>query len=227
MANKQHVDITDPDIHEPKGVATALANMVYVSSGSGSGVWKKASSTLLQGLTGDGGVPNLKPLTDGAGGFKLVTDAGYGSMVMNGNTNAFTLAAATDPALNSNSDYQLFSGTGAPWLAGANLSGVAFGTDRLTVATSGVYRIDFWASISSFPTTTAKVSVKNRVNGSAFSTRHPVVKSSVAGDIGSLHSTEFLSLNAGDYVQLMAASSGAGGLIISDASYNIQLLRAT
>lgn len=35
----QHNLIADPDIHEPKGVATAASNSIYVANGSGSGVW--------------------------------------------------------------------------------------------------------------------------------------------------------------------------------------------
>ena len=35
----QHNVITDPDIHEPKGVASATSGKVYISNGSGSGAW--------------------------------------------------------------------------------------------------------------------------------------------------------------------------------------------
>lgn len=34
----QHVDITDPNLHEPKGVAAAAVGQVYVTDGLGSGV---------------------------------------------------------------------------------------------------------------------------------------------------------------------------------------------
>lgn len=226
MANKQHVDIADPDIHEPKGVSTALANTAYVANGSGSGVWKKIGSTILQGLTGDAGVANLKVLTDGSGGFRTVTDSVYGSMVLNGNTNAFTVGAATDPLLNSNSDYVLFSGTGAPWLAGSDQYGVGFSVDRLTVATAGVYRVDFWGTIAGYPTPTSKVSIKTRVNGTALSVRHPLSRSSVSGDVGSIGGFEIRTLSQGDYIQLAVASTGAGGLILSDVCVTLTLLRA-
>lgn len=39
MADIQHVSITDPNIHEPKGASTASAGTVYISDGSGSGAW--------------------------------------------------------------------------------------------------------------------------------------------------------------------------------------------
>lgn len=43
MANVQHSSLTDPNIHEPKGISSASANQLYLSSGSGSGTWTNAS----------------------------------------------------------------------------------------------------------------------------------------------------------------------------------------
>jgi hypothetical protein len=39
MATVQHSALTDPNIHEPKGVSTAAAGKVYVANGAGSGTW--------------------------------------------------------------------------------------------------------------------------------------------------------------------------------------------
>ena len=36
----QHNVITDPDLHEPKGAASAASGKVYISNGSGSGTWE-------------------------------------------------------------------------------------------------------------------------------------------------------------------------------------------
>jgi hypothetical protein len=40
MADIQHSAITDPNIHEPKGITTASNGQVYVADGGGSGDWK-------------------------------------------------------------------------------------------------------------------------------------------------------------------------------------------
>jgi len=40
----EHVNITDPQIHEPKGTATAQAGHVYVANGAGSGAWAPKDS---------------------------------------------------------------------------------------------------------------------------------------------------------------------------------------
>jgi len=60
MANINHVDIVDPNLHEPKGTSTAQAGQVYVADGLGSGQWlvkevKDAENgTAGQYLTSDG-----------------------------------------------------------------------------------------------------------------------------------------------------------------------------
>jgi hypothetical protein len=40
MANVNHSTLTDPYLHEPKGVAAAASGSVYVSDGAGSGDWE-------------------------------------------------------------------------------------------------------------------------------------------------------------------------------------------
>ena len=42
MANVNHSTLTDPYLHEPKGVASASAGSIYVANGSGSGSWSHA-----------------------------------------------------------------------------------------------------------------------------------------------------------------------------------------
>jgi hypothetical protein len=46
MAIIQHVDITDPQVHEPKGASTATVDAVYLSDGAGSGAWEYPDYTL-------------------------------------------------------------------------------------------------------------------------------------------------------------------------------------
>ncbi len=42
MANVNHSTLTDPYLHEPKGVASASSGEIYIANGSGSGAWTKA-----------------------------------------------------------------------------------------------------------------------------------------------------------------------------------------
>lgn len=49
----EHVDITDPEIHEPKGASTASAGEVYVSDGAGSGDWGTLQQDTLAAVIAD------------------------------------------------------------------------------------------------------------------------------------------------------------------------------
>ena len=63
MADIQHRDIPEAQLHEPKGISTAAADRVYVSDGTGRGNWERLvdegidSETALQGayLEANGG----------------------------------------------------------------------------------------------------------------------------------------------------------------------------
>lgn len=45
-----HNNLTDPDLHEPKGASTASIGSVYVSDGAGSGSWLVVRRNLVQHL---------------------------------------------------------------------------------------------------------------------------------------------------------------------------------
>lgn len=46
MANINHSTLTDPKLHEPKGISTATLGQVYVANGSGSGTWQLPTGAL-------------------------------------------------------------------------------------------------------------------------------------------------------------------------------------
>lgn len=52
MANVNHSTLTDPYLHEPKGVASASVGKVYVANGSGSGTWTAKESLVELSLEG-------------------------------------------------------------------------------------------------------------------------------------------------------------------------------
>lgn len=220
----QHVNIPDAQRHEPKGASSAASKSVYSADGLGSGVWQKIASDNIKGLAGDGGSTNLRPITDGANGFVLRSAAVLGSMVISGNTNAITLSAASDSTLNTNTDYILMTGTGAPWAVENAFGGVTFSTNRLTVPVTGIYKIDLWSTIIGWPTASSKISVKYRINGSTFSTRHPMARTpATTSDPGELTGFGLIALTANDFIQLYVASTGAGGLVFGDLNTTLTL----
>lgn len=222
----QHAVIPDAQLHEPKGVVSASAGQVYVANGSGSGTWKKPDTTVLAGMSGDSGSTNLIPVSNGTNGFSFKRRASYGSMTITNNTNNFAVPLAVDATLNTNTDYALFSGTGAPWAFTSPTLDITFNTDRMIAPVTGVYEVILWANIASFPSNVAKVGLKYRVNGTAFSARKVVCKSNSAGDFGSLNASGLVQLSAGDYMQIMFASTVAGNLVIGDLNATLILIKA-
>ena len=63
-ANVQHKDLPDAELHEPKGVAAASANEVYVADGAASGAWSKITADSLDATGLNKGATFL---ADGAG----------------------------------------------------------------------------------------------------------------------------------------------------------------
>jgi hypothetical protein len=222
----QHRLIPDAELHEPKGASGAALGTVYVSTGGGTGVWKKVGADVLQGLSGDGSVAGLKAITNGSNGFVLRADNAYGAMSTTNNTNNFAVTAAGDTTLNTNSDFVVFTGTGAPW-SGENIFGATFNTDRITVLTSGVYAVKVWAQVSGFPSNVTFIGAKFKVNGATYSPRVMKVKSNAGGDYGLISGFEYLTLAANDYVQLAVASSVTGNLVVQNMNLTVELVRAT
>lgn len=222
----QHANIPDSDIHEPKGAASAQPKTLYVANGSGSGSWTKIDAQNFRGLTGDGGVAGLKLMSVGDDSFQLVKDYAYGQMGIEANTNAFTATAAADPTLNTTGDYIFLTGTGAPWAAGPTSGPSSLG-NRLVVDVAGVYKLSLNATVTSFPSSTAKVAFKVRINGGAYAPRKAIVQAVVASSTGQAVMDEIVVLAAGAVLQVYVATTNAGGITISDLSLMATLIRAT
>lgn len=222
----QHRLIPDAELHQTKGIASATVDTVQVATGTGNGVWKKLPSSAFQGTSGDAGVADKILVSDGSGGFVMRAGFAYGNMGLVNNTNAFTITAASDATLNTNSDYQLFTGTGAPFTSGL-LSNTTFALNALTVGVTGVYKLSIAGQVTTFPSTVAKVGMKYRINSGTFSPRRSMTNSATSGDIGQINLDEIVSLTAGDVIQTYIASTVAGGVTLSDLSVNIELIKAT
>lgn len=222
----QHKDVQDPDIHEPKGASTANSDTSYFADGLGSGIWRKARPINLDGVSGPSEGDMILVGPSGTS-FTSRRSTSFGSMLVLDNSNGFTVSAAADSSLTTNSDYTLFTGNGAPWQADSFMDGVSFRTDRLTVNVTGIYKIDLWGVIKAFPTNTSSIGVKYRRNGTLFGPAKAIIKSNSAGDYGNVSAFGILQLSAGDYVQLMVASTSAGTVTFDSIRLTLQLMKAT
>jgi len=136
MANVEHVDIQDPQIHEPKGVLAATDGEVYVADGALSGAWAKLLATFLD--TG-AATTGQHFIADGVGGgvFKDTSNV-HGEMFVTGYTTALAVPAAGDATLDTDTDYIKITAS-SMWQAGDLHGGMSFNVDELVVPVAGHY----------------------------------------------------------------------------------------
>jgi len=103
LANVQHSALTDPNIHEPKGVASAASGKVYVANGSGSGTWKHISGHAYGELYISGGV-TAQTLPASSATAKLNPT---GEWTTNGSANVTLSAANGTITISQAGEYQL------------------------------------------------------------------------------------------------------------------------
>jgi hypothetical protein len=195
------------------------------ATGTGTSTWDKVGIENLKGI----GAPAVgnRLIVGAAGSIASITDFAVGSMVVTDNLNGFAITAAVDPTLRTDSDYRLFTGNGAPWSAGSVMDKVTFTVDRLSVTEAGIYRIEVWSDIAGFPSNTSTIALKYRLNGTTFSERKAQVKSNSSGDSGGINAFSILALAAGDYVQVLFASTAGGNILVSSMNVSATLLKAT
>ena len=75
----EHKDITDPNIHEPKGVNAAAINTFYKANGTGSGTWSKIPTQGLAGIASNGTLNQIVTV-DGTGSQKLTWSLAHGDV---------------------------------------------------------------------------------------------------------------------------------------------------
>jgi hypothetical protein len=103
MANIQHAVLTDPQLHEPKGVSTAASGKVYRANGSGSGAWVFPSGHAFGELYIEGGV-TAQTLPAASAKAKLNPT---GEWTANGNSNITLSAANGEITITEPGEYQL------------------------------------------------------------------------------------------------------------------------
>jgi hypothetical protein len=81
MANVNHSTLTDPYLHEPKGVASASVGSIYVADGAGSGTWSHAHHYVGGYVDFDSASPESQAITTTFSAldptFALVENSGF------------------------------------------------------------------------------------------------------------------------------------------------------
>lgn len=103
MANVQHKDLTDDNIHEPKGITTALDGQVYVADGANGGEWLFPSGYAFGELYITAGSVS-QTLSTSSGTAKLNPTGGW---TTNGNNNVTLSGANGTITILQAGEYQL------------------------------------------------------------------------------------------------------------------------
>lgn len=194
----QHKLITDPDIHEPKGIDGATANKVYISNGTGSGSWEYPlpnQDTALAGqvFTSDGA---------DSGTFSYPPAKGHGEI--------YITSGATNHTLSSGSAYNKLNPSGE-WTASGYEDVItvnaANGDINLTLA--GHYYISFWcnfttASLASSTTYTFKFAIDGVTSPRTLT----VSKFTNGADKLNVAATGILEATAGQTLSIYVAGDG-------------------
>jgi hypothetical protein len=200
MANVQHSALTGTDLHEPKGVAAASANRVYVSDGAGSGSWAKVPLQTLTGLTTNGTVGDILSV-DGAGNL-LYTRTAHGSCYF---TNLAAPNTITYPSV--------YTKVAPTTVAGGDPSDMTEGTNaRITYSGTGDRHCRLLASISLDQAAGSGRDVQLAFyrNGTLL-TGSEIVATASSGTKNNMGMVYDVVLAPSDYVEVYVKNAGASG----------------
>ena len=195
----QHKLITDPDIHEPKGVAAATVNKVYVSSGAGSGTWQKLSPPQLSGLATNGAAGQVVSV-DGAGNFVLI-GAPHGQIHFYNVASPYTL---TYPSV--------FTKLAPTTTAGGVPSDFTEATTaRLTYTGTDTVPISFSYQVSFDQSTGGARDIEFAIYKNGSASNGNSILTTTSGNKNVVAGFHTINMATGDYVELYAKNLGASG----------------
>lgn len=216
----EHVNITDPNLHEPKGVSSAAAGKVYVADGLGSGAW-----ILAEPKGSDTAILRTMPWSNGAGGTEWVNHPGsvHGEIYVSAGAIS---VGPTGGTITADADYRA---VGATWVLNPEAYHISLNTDNYSalVAKSGHYLLTSFVTFTTGAVAAGtRYAMKYRVNNSAtLSSRRLIVEKVTAGaDAVTMSGSALINLTAGDYINIMLASSVADTVSVTDAGLTLVYL---
>ena len=195
----EHVNITDPYIHEPVGASTAGVGEVYIADGAGSGAWATIS-------------PEDGTNTGGNGQQYRSNGSGGGSWVSSGDFASVHLGAATDNAtattLTSQDVWYPVAGT---WVVGPEDIMTGATTGLITCTTAGTYSYD--ASCSVIASTSGDVYAYALLVDGAYVAATPRIRRKIGtgGDVGAFSIHGVITVTAGQTIGIGIAALTAEG----------------
>lgn len=200
MADIQHRNITDPNIHEPKGVKFAAQNTAYIADGSGSGAWKEI---LLPGFSVSS-ESLIVTLSGGMTGAGIVNAGTYPA--------GFTAVENNAPSIGVYSNYLNITKSGV-YLIIPEIGITLIGTNGLAYSTN-LYISFSKSTASKVAVSPIAPTVQISINSGTMSVANYMTKMLV------------LSLTAGDRLCLWKSGTHHNGhLVDSSLSGHIQIIK--
>jgi len=141
----------------------------------------------------------------------------YGQRAVSLNATAIAMTAAVDSTLATNTDYVQVTGIYTAVPDGVN-SGITQQTNSFTIARSGFYRIEFWASARAGANNT-QIGFKFAVNGVIGLVRRPKIFMRNSNETHTGAAFGYAHFNAGDVLTLHIASTNTTDITIEDAVF--------
>lgn len=215
MANVQHSALTDPNLHEPKGIASANANEVYVADGSTSGAWEKISPESLLGISGTGAAGQFIAV-DGTGNFILAYSAHGSVHYFDGTTGTTVSISAADTYTKAN---PTTTASGSP-------SFITEGTNaRLTYTGTASIDLDVVFNVSLDQTSGSNKDVQAALfkNGTKINGSETIVTSK-SGEKVIVSSHADVSMSTNDYVEVYVKNNDSTDDIVV---YSFSMMAST
>jgi hypothetical protein len=196
----EHSNISDPNLHEPKGVSTAASDTLYVGNGAGSGDWKKLPITALEGVVGDG-VEGQVITSNGAGGFAYKWATAYGYVYY---TNIASPTVITYPSTYTKVNVATSAGGAIEVTEGTTARLTYIGTDdRNAIITASI-------SVSHTHSSAVDLRLSLYKNG-VLLTNSEVIETVVNAEKNRIDTFVNTSCSTNDYFEAYVMNAGAAG----------------
>jgi hypothetical protein len=202
---QEHSTIADPDIHEPKGIAAAPIDSVYVASGTGTGAWTTPGGALFGDMdfnanTIDTNITAASP-TSGDGNAVMLSGA--------------TLTTPSALYTQGVADTVLFENTS--------------NNELLRVPEAGIYEISFNASFTGGGGGAGNIYRFNfAINGTEQTSHAFAERQTASADVGNVAYSEYVLLAANDTLQpTVANETSTNNPTVRVSSFTTILVKAT
>lgn len=191
----EHNTLTDPYLHEPKGVASAASGTAYIADGAGSGSWTpmKTASELTAQLS------NMQ--------------------IVNGASSKSLAAVDTSVAANY-IKYDVDWSAGVE-----EGTEVTYGVDKITISATGTYKVSFWSAVqisSGVGNSFFAIAISTDDATTGIAPKKIVAQSDFSGDIRNVSAMEHINLTSGDVLSIWVAAEAAVTMSMLSATLSVE-----